>query len=352
MKLLFGSLLVIMLALTGCGQQGAEPESEQAAADTAAESAEGAVPQADEAWEAMVAQLQDVETDGEKVPIIKAFVKENPNHERAAYALSGMIYYLGDDQAALKEGLRFSREVLPSVTEADIRREMQLELVGLYGRLGDEASLAAAADELASAKPLGYPEHDSITEAALEAGAWELAATHAEAGLALATPEAFRADYPERNFTDEDVADAVRRRTAASYAGKGWALANLGRTDEALAAFAAGSGSVKHNYVGIPDSPLFSYWGRTLAEAGKNEKAMDMLVADAILGGDEEAMDALNGAYVAARGEAGFEDYLLQNRRRLAKKIDDFTLNNYQGEPLTFSQLKGQVVLLSFWFPS
>ena len=116
--------------------------------------------------------------------------------------------------------------------------------------------------------------------------------------------------------------------------------------------FQEGSGSVGFNYVGIPDSPLYSYWGRTLAEAGQNNKAMDMLVADAILGGDVEAMDALHGAYTAVHGEEGFKDYLWQNRQRLAVQMDDFTLKNYQGEPLSFSQLKGQVVLLSFWFPT
>ena len=228
-RILFSTLLVMLLALAGCGQQGAEvPETETAAADTTAK-ASGEAPN-NEAWEAMIAEIRAVETDEEKVPILKTFVKENPNNERTAYALSGVIYYLGEDPAAREDSLAFS--------------------------------------------------------------------------------------------------------------------------NEALAAFEVGSANVSRNYVGIPEVPLYSYWGRTLAEAGQHEKAMEMLAADAVLGNDEEALDALHGAYVALKGEAGFEDYLKQTRKDLAKTIDDFTLNNYQGEPLTMSSLKGQVVLLSFWFPT
>ena len=76
------------------------------------------------------------------------------------------------------------------------------------------------------------------------------------------------------------------------------------------------------------------------------------MAADAVMGGDVEAMDALHGAYTALKGEGGFEDYLTQTRQAMAVQMDDFTLKNYQGEPLSFSQLKGQVVLLSFWFPT
>jgi predicted small lipoprotein YifL len=348
-RFLFSALLMMLLALAGCGQPGAEaPETE--AADTAAEAS--AETPTNEAWEAMIAELRAVETDGEKVDILKAFVTANPNNERTAYALSGVIYYLGEDPAAREEALAFSREALALVTDDGVRREVQLELVSLYAAMADTDALKTAVAELAAAGPLGYADHDRITGAALEARAWGLAAEHAEASLGMATAEAYRADYPDRTFTDEQVTDAVANRKTSALTHKGWALANLDRVDEALAAFEAGSGNVSRNYVGIPEVPLYSYWGRTLAEAGQHGKAMEMLAADAVLGNDEEALDALHGAYVALNGEAGFEDYLRRTRQGLAKTIDDFTLNNYQGEPLTMSSLKGQVVLLSFWFPT
>jgi tetratricopeptide (TPR) repeat protein len=299
-----------------------------------------------------VAEIREVETPEEKVALCRTFLAEHPNHENAARTLSACIYYLGDEQGDRMEALDLAEKTIAAVTDPEVKREMQLEVLGLYGRLGDRESLKRAAEELAAVKSLSYPEHDAVLEAALDAEAWELAAAHAEASLGMASAEAFRADYPERTFTDEEVADAVKRRSAASLAGKGWALAHLGRVDEALAAFEEGSAGVGRNYVGIPDSPLYSYWGRTLAEAGQNEKAMELLAPDAIMGGDMEAMDALHGAYTAMKGEGGFDAYLKEARASLAVEIDDFTLNDYQGEPLSFSQLKGQVVLLSFWFPT
>lgn len=345
-KLLFSTLLVLMLALAGCGQQGAEaPETEVTAKAASGKTEEPK----NEAWESMLTELRAVETDEEKVTLLRTFIENHPNDENAAYALSGVIYYFGGDHDG---ALSFAREILPTITDPDVRREVQLELLGLYGTLGDTVSLRTAAEELAGNEPLSFAENDKVTEAALECEAWELAAAHATASLEMANAETYRADYPERTLSDEDVTDAVKRRTAASLAGQGWALAHLGKVDEALAAFEQGSSSVTRNYVGIPNGPLYSYWGRTLAESGRNEKAMEMLAADAVLGGDVEAMDALHGAYTAAKGEAGFEDYLWTTRETMAVQIDDFTLENYQGEPMTFSQLKGQVVLLSIWFPT
>ncbi len=348
-RLLFSTMLVLLLALAGCGQYEAEAPVEQATADTAAGEAEK--PE-NTAWEATLTELRAVETDGEKVPILKTFIENNPNNENTAYALSGVIYYLGDDEEGMEEALRFTGTILHKATDPDVRREMELERLGLYGRLGETESLLTAVEELSGNTPVSYSENEKVIDAALECKAWELAVKHAKTALANSTAATYRTDYPNRTFTDKEVDDAVRRRKASSMASMGWALAHLGQVDKALAVFEEGRGSVTRNYVGIPDSPLFSYWGRTLAESGRNDEALEMLAADAVFGGDVEAMDALHGAYTATKGEAGFEDYLMQTRERLAVQVDDFTLNNYQGEPLTLSQLKGQVVLLSFWFPT
>ncbi len=344
--------LMVLLALAGCGQQGAEPEATETAAETTADTADTAEEPKNVAWEAMLDEIRTVETDEEKVPILKKFVKDNPNNENSAYALSGVIYYLGEDPAAREEALGFSREILALATDPDIRRSVQLELIGLNAAMADIDSLKASAQELAAAAPLSYAEHDRITEAALECEAWDLAASHTKAALSMATAEAYRADDPDRTFTDEEVTAAVNRRRITTLANRGWALAHLNRVDEALAAFEEGSVNVSRNYVSIPNSPIFSYWGRTLAEAGKNEQAIELLAADAVMGGDTEALDALHGAYTALNGKAGFQDYMQSTRESMAVLADDFTLNNYQGEPLTLSQLKGQVVLLNFWFPT
>lgn len=357
-KILFSAMLVMLLALAGCGQHEAETPEEQATAEASAGVADVAgvagEPENQEAaaWEATLTELRAVETDEEKVPILKAFVENHPNDGNAAYALSGVIYYLGDDQEGMEEALRFTGTILHKATDPDVRREMALERLGLYGRLGETESLLTAVEELSGNTPVSFSENEKIIDAALECKAWELALKHAKIALANSSAAIFRADYPERTFTDDEVDAAVKRRKAFSMASMGWALAQLGQVDRALTVFEEGSGSVTRNYVGIPDSPLFSYWGRTLAEAGRNEEAMEMLAADAVLGGDVDAMDALHGAYVAMKGEAGFEDYLVLVREGLAVQVDDFTLNNYQGEPLTLSQLKGQVVLLGFWFPT
>ena len=48
----------------------------------------------------------------------------------------------------------------------------------------------------------------------------------------------------------------------------------------------------------------------------------------------------------------GFEDFVWELRKKLARTVDDFSLPDYEGQSHKFSDLRGKVTLLAFWTPT
>ena len=169
----------------------------------------------------------------------------------------------------------------------------------------------------------------------------------------FANAETFRSDYPDDDFRDERVESSVQRRRGWAAAYKGAALIHLDRLDEASAVFdEAADLSELSNYVGVPETPLNRYWGKKELLQGRPERAAELLAPDALMGHDGSALDDLKAAYVASNGsEEGFEDYILSVRQSIATVIDDVTLDNYSGNPVSLASMRGKVFVLAFWNP-
>jgi len=133
----------------------------------------------------------------------------------------------------------------------------------------------------------------------------------------------------------------------------GWARANLGEIDEALADFEHANEIVRRSYLGIPENDLNLYWGRTLLDKGDYEAALERFAPDALVMQNEEALAGFRKAYVELKGgDAGYDDYAARLHVKIAKTIDDFELPDYEGKPRRLSDLRGEVTLLTFWFPT
>ena len=181
-----------------------------------------------------------------------------------------------------------------------------------------------------------------------------MADAHANAALLLATPEVYRADYPERDFSDEDLANRAARRRAMALTHGGWAQHKMGNSELAFSRFAAADEAGSMSYLGVPNTPLYEYWGRAALDQGETESAIELLGLHAIFGDDgSSAMPYLRQAYAAKNGsEEGFDEFLWATRNELAPTIDDFELLDYDGNPFRLSDVGDKVVLLAFWFPT
>ena len=156
-------------------------------------------------------------------------------------------------------------------------------------------------------------------------------------------------------LTVDVVAGRVLCRKALALANRGWALYNLGDPVGAFAAIEASNEAGSEGYTGVPDTPLFRYWGRAALDQGDLDTAIELLGAETLFGeSGSETMPFLREAYVAKNGDdEGFDEFLWTTRNRLAVTVDDFELADFEGNPVRFSTLRtGKVTLLAFWFPT
>ena len=135
----------------------------------------------------------------------------------------------------------------------------------------------------------------------------------------------------------------------------GWALYNLGDTGLAFDRFAAADEAKSLTYLGVPNTPLYEFWGRAALGEGQHDSAIELLGAETLFGEDGSgAKPYLREAYAAKNGgEEGFDEFLWATRSELATSVDDFELADYEGNPVSLSGVgDGKVMLLAFWFPT
>ena len=298
--------------------------------------------------------MEKAASDAEKAAAAKAFLAAFPDTEHTREVAGAAVELLTgplDDPAGADALLA---DLATRVKTPDTVTALRGMRLGTLAALDHVDALRAAVAEYTAGRELKYGDHQRVFDAAVECGAWDLALAHAEQALPLSTPEAYRADNEKRKPTEQRVADSARRRKVGALAAKGWALASLGRVDEALPVLTEAHDADFRGYMGNSESPAGSYLGRALLAANRHDEATRVLAVEALYGGDAAALDALRKTFTLARGsDAGFDAYLEETRQRMARVADDFTLPDYEGTPHTFAQLRnGEVTLLSFWFPT
>ncbi|HUX06314.1 MAG TPA: hypothetical protein VMX35_03285 [Acidobacteriota bacterium] len=311
-------------------------------------------PRAD--YQETMAKYRAAKTDEEKCTVWFDFLKRNPDNDFTYGTVNYLVrsHYLGhiNDPAA---AIKFIDKTVSKVASDDRKRGLKSLAIGVYGKAKDAGRLKALSAELAGLGELDYNMHESFTTAAIEAEAWALAIEHADAALALATPEAIKAENEKAGSEMDElrVEKTVGWRTGPNIAAKGWALVNQGKVDEGLKVFEEALEVTPRFYVGMPTSDLDIYWAKTLLKTGDFGQAIERITPKAIMLGGEEAEELLRKAYVGKNGsDAGFEEFLWTRRLEIAPTFTDFTLPDYEGAEHKFSDLKGKVTVLSFWFPT
>lgn len=310
-------------------------------------------PSVDDAYKEFKKSLREVETPEEKTALCEDFLAQFPESEYTGWLAGAVAYYRGHAMEDAVGAVTVLDRILSTIDDPETQFEVQLARFPLANEIGQVTDLGAIVSGMEAHRALTFGENLEVGEMAAEHELWTLAGQRATAASGLATPEAYRSEYPESDLAEDEIEVKADARRVLAAANQGWALAHLDRADEALAAFEAAAPLSQANYLGVPSTNLFAYWGRTALASGDAEKAMELLGPTAVLGDDDEAFDAYRQAYAAVHeDDAGFEEFLWSARQDLAKMVDTFELPDYQGAIHNLGDTRGKVVFLSFWFPT
>jgi hypothetical protein len=329
--------LVVLVGLAGgCAKQ--EPGADPAVA----------------AWDALVAAWGEAETAEEKSVLAENYLADFPDTEHSGSMAGAVIYYRGHEMEDPQGAYDVVSAALEMIEDPEQRFDVSMELLSLSDSVDVPLDVAQVADDLGGVRALTYGEHQQVAETATALEQWSVAGEHSSMAVELATPEGYQADYPDREFTDEDLLERAQRRKALSLAYDGWALYNLGATDAAFTRFAESEEAGSVTYLGTPSTPLNIFWGRAALNEGDHEAAVRLLGLETLFGEDPAgAKPYLREAYVAKNGdEEGFDEFLWATRNELATPVDDFELLDYEGNAHRLSDASGKVTLLAFWFPT
>jgi tetratricopeptide (TPR) repeat protein len=327
--------LSTMVAVAGCGQQTPEDPAETA-------------------YRAFRTAYIDAGSRAEQVALVESFVAEHAGHRAAGYYAVDLISYYGRDLGQPARAYELVEPLLSRIPDPEARLYLASELAPVAADAGRPLDLAPFIAALEAQGPLSFDSLDMIMAAACKVGDWSLAATHSEAAEARSTPEAWRAENPNRELSDEEVATRVQRRRVAALSYRAWALYNQGQTAEALALFEQAERDRVNDYLGLSNAPLDRFWASALLKEGDAAAALERISREAVFGDRKQAIPVFRQAWAAINGsEGGLDEQLRQARQRLAPTIDDFTLSDYDGQQHSLADLRqGKVLMLAFWFPT
>jgi len=310
---------------------------------------------AEAAWSEYTAAWSEAETAEEKTRLAEEYLANFPDTEHSGRLARRVIYYRGHEMGDPQGAFDVVYPVLGQIEDPEQRFMASMSLFDLADSVEIPLDIAEVANALEAVRPLGYDEYQWVFETATELELWPLVAEHAGAATEIATPEDFRAEDPDREYSEKQIAQMVGLRKATSLTYEGWAAYNMGNTELAYDRFAAADEVNCVNYLGVPKTPLNTFWGRAALAEGDIDQAMELLGAETLFSEDGSAAKPyLREAYVAKNGDdQGFDEFLWATRNELARTVDDFTLLDFDGNELSMAETSaGKVTLLAFWFPT
>jgi tetratricopeptide (TPR) repeat protein len=294
-------------------------------------------------------------TDDEtKYQIWLDFLKRNPDNKHTF----GTVQYLAQNYfLEFKDdpdgAIAFAQDNIANLSSEKDKAKGNRLLLSLYSKSGKGEQMHSMVDEMTASGEINLDDARAITDAAVNTEQWEMLRDYSLKGLDMLTPEQIRANAGDRELTDEQVERYLGYAREDVYTKLGWAHANLGEVDQALQSFKEAEQHETFNIAGVAYSELSKYWAKTLLNVGDYEGAMEKIAPEAITFGDEKAFEIYKKAYLAGGGdESALESNIAETRERLARRVPDFAVFDYEGNKVQYADLKGKVTLLAFWFPT
>ena len=327
-------LPILVGLLVSCGGNGKTEEELRAAAYR----------EAREAYE----KAEGIE---EKQRLVEDFLSQHPKTSEAfrLIRIASLDLYLDrmDDPAGAVE---FAEKNLAEFTDEEMQQDGRKLLISLYGKNGNQEKIRALVSELGN--DLTATDELEICQAARDAKDWELLAERSAKAVEKATLENVRAYFDDEE--EESLIELIYNyERSDSLMMKALSEFKRGDFEAALKNYELSSQFLPVNFVGLGFGDLNLLWAEALIQQEEYEQALNVTAREALLGGAEEALELFRKAYLGNGGrEDEFSEYSAQRRQEVSPEMLPFTAYDYEGGKVAFSDLKGKVTLLAFWFPT
>ena len=308
-----------------------------------------------EAYRTMIEKRRGFESMADRLALTKEFLADYPDTKYTARLIMHVFYYQAERLQDTTGAVAYAEELRGKVTTPEFVTAYEKSLGEIYGEAGMLDEMVAIADKLEAAGEMKFEDYWTIVQIATANDEWKMVREYCGKARPLANAQAYRSDYAERDLSDEEVEKGGANRAALISGRDAWALANLGRVDEALAGFAEADKSIGRSYVGVIDEDIGLHWAKTLLMAGDYDGAIEKFAPEALIMCNEDALAGMKEAYAKKNGGGagdGFDDYLQQLHVEIAPEVEQFALPDYNGKRLKYADIRGEVTLLAFWFPT
>jgi len=307
----------------------------------------------DKAYRSMIEERREHDDMADRLALTKKFLTDYPDTKYTARLITHVFYYQAERLEDTTGAVAYAEELRKKVVTPEFVTAYEKSMVQIYGDAGMIDEMVAVADKLESAGEMGFNDYWGIIQIALQNERWKMVRSYCAKARPLANAKAYRSDYPDRDFTDEEVNEAGAKRAAMISGRDAWAMANLGQAHEALVEFAEAGKSIGRSYVGVLDEDIGFHWAKTLLQASLYDDAIEKFAPEALIMQNEEAFAGLKKAYAIKNGgDDGFDEFVKKLHFEIAPKVKEFELPDYNGKRVKYADARGDVTLLAFWFPT
>jgi len=307
----------------------------------------------DQAYKAMIEERRGHDEMADRLALTKKFLEQYPESKYTARLIGHVYYYQGERLEDPPGAIAYGEDLRTKLTNPEFITDFDKQMVELYGDAGMLDKMTKLAGQLESAGEMKFGDYWNIILIGTENEDWAMVRTYSKKAWPMADAKGFRADYPERDFTDEEIQKAGDNRTGMVAGKEAWALANMGMVDDALSHFKMTEMKLSRSFVGVPDYDIGLHWANTLLMKGDYDGAIKQFAPEALIMGSEEALAGLEKAYVGKNGsDDGFDAFAGELHAKIAPTVKQFELPDYDGKRNQYADIKGDVTLLAFWFPT
>lgn len=257
------------------------------------------------------------------------------------------------ENGTVDRGIEIAKEFISTLKDEALIANSRFTMLALYSMSDKKAQFRQVVEELRKNNQIDHITFGGVADKVIATQEWDLLKEICEDYIEFTTPQSLREWWLDlKDISDEDLSAYVKSKKGMAQTYIAWAAFKKGNVKESLNLFVDAANSVKPTLHGTANRLNYLY-AKALIADGQNDKAMEVISPEALLENDNEALQIFEEAYRSSgRSDAELEAYKVQIKKKIDKKIPDFTLTDYQGNSKSWNSMKGEVTLLNFWYPT